>query len=286
MRIIGPFPYTRLSHVESSTRYGGMENSTAIFYPAASYARRTLREGTVRHETAHQWFGDAVTEADWHHVWLSEGFASYFDLVFGAALHGDSVLQEGMRRDARSVMESRVVDRPILDTDVTDPNRMLNANSYQKGAWVLHMLRGLVGDSAFFRGIRDYYAAYRDSSVLSLQFQQKMEAAAGRRLNWFFGQWLTQPGYPKLDVVWRADSAGSRVTLEVLQTQPGAWGRYTIPGVPVEFRRLGRAVGRVRFDLMPQTGSQIFTFPVNDLPDQVVVDPDGTLLMTSEVRNQ
>ena len=88
-RLIAPFPYEKLAHVQSSTKFGGMENSSAIFYAEKPYVDRRMGEGVVRHETAHQWFGDAVTEPEWAHLWLSEGFASYFDLVIGAALDGD-----------------------------------------------------------------------------------------------------------------------------------------------------------------------------------------------------
>src|SRR5437660_6200301 len=199
-RLVGPFPYEKLAHVESSTKFGGMENSSAIFYAERPYVERRMGEGVVRHETAHQWFGDAVTPRHFHHLWLSEGFASYFDLVIGAVLHGDSVLTAGMRRNAESYFASSVVDRPILDTTVTDYVTLLNANNYPKGAWVLHMLRGLLGDSTFFRGIRKYYRRYRDSTALSDDFRHVMEDAAGRDLEWFFRQWLRQPGYPQLDV--------------------------------------------------------------------------------------
>src|SRR5256884_6288851 len=76
--LVGPFPYERLAHLESSTRFGGMENATAIFYADQPFRKRTMTDGVVAHETAHQWFGDAVTETEWSHLWLSEGFATYF----------------------------------------------------------------------------------------------------------------------------------------------------------------------------------------------------------------
>ena len=286
MRLVGPFPYEKLANVESSTRYGGMENSTAIFYAQRPYATGRMRESVVRHETSHQWFGDAVTEADFHHLWLSEGFATYFDLVVGAALHGDSVLTYGMRRNARSYFASRVVDRPVLDTTVTRPVELLDANSYQKGAWVLHMLREMIGDTAFFRGIRAYYRTYRDSSVLTVDFRKIMERAAHRPLAWFFNQWLRQPGYPRLDVAWSAAGGGGRrVTLEVRQTQPAAWGRYRVPAVPVEFLRAGQVVARRSFELKPEA-SQRTSFALGAAPDSVAVDPAGTLLLTAAVQRR
>src|SRR5690606_19916934 len=87
--LVALFPYEKLAHVQSSTRYGGMENVTAIFYDERAIAAGRDIEGTVAHETAHQWFGDAVTESDWHHLWLSEGFATYFGALFFE--HADGV---------------------------------------------------------------------------------------------------------------------------------------------------------------------------------------------------
>ncbi len=282
-RLVGPFPYEKLANVESSTRYGGMENASAIFYAERGYVARRMSESVMRHETAHQWFGDAVTERDFHHLWLSEGFATYFDLVAGAALAGDSVLARGMRALARSYLHSTVVDRPVLDTTVTRLTDLLDANSYQKGAWVLHMLRGVVGDSAFFAGIRDYYRTYRDSSVLSADFQHVMERAAGRSLAWFFDEWLRQPGYPQLEVAWQAEPDGRGVSLAVRQAQPEAWGRFAMPAVPVAFYRRGAFVATRTFALAAQAGSPSVAFALDAAPDSVAVDPAGTLLLTAQV---
>jgi aminopeptidase N len=283
-RIIGPFPWRKLAHVESSTRFGGMENSAAIFYADGMYVGRHMSEGVVRHETAHQWFGDAVTERDWRHLWLSEGFATYFDLVFAAALGDDSVLAQGMRREARGYFASDVVGRPVVDAAAEDLMGLLNANSYNKGAWVLRMLRGEVGDSAFFRGIRRYYAAFRDSSVLSEDFERVMERAAGRDLRWFFRQWLYQPGYPRLDVAWQAGDAGRRVTLRVHQAQPALWGRFRLPRVAVRFTAAGGAADDRSLALDPALAEQTFTFTLPRAPTGVAIDPEGRLLMTAEVR--
>jgi len=280
-RIVGPFPYEKLAHVESATKYGGMENASAIFYAEAPYADRTMREGVVRHETAHQWFGDAVTERDFHHLWLSEGFADYFDLVAGAALHGDTILSQGMRAYAASYLKSPVVDRPIIDSTETDPARLLNANSYQKGAWVLHMLRRQVGDSAFFRGIRDYYATYRDSSVLSAQFETMMERKARKNLDWFFRQWLRQPGYPQLTVTWHYEPFKHQAVADVQETQPSAWGLFRLNGVPVEFTGPDGKTVRRTFDVDgPPTNVRM---DVPWTPTAMRVDPDGAFLLTATV---
>ncbi|MFL5534593.1 MAG: M1 family metallopeptidase, partial [Gemmatimonadales bacterium] len=180
--LVGPFPYGSLAHVESSTRFGGMENSTAIFYDEKRYRKQNLGEPVVAHETAHQWFGDAVTEGDWHHLWLSEGFATYLAALWQAHVDGDSAFRAGMRRMADEVFQSKEVGQPILDTTAKDLVGLLNSNNYQKGAWVLHQLRGLVGDSAFFSGLRRYYSTFRDSTAFSADFARIMSEAAGRDL--------------------------------------------------------------------------------------------------------
>ena len=179
-RLIGPFPYDRLSHVQSTTMFGGVENPTAIFYDdnGLSAAGR-LRELTVAHETAHQWFGDAVTEGDWHHLWLSEGFATYFAALWLRHADGDSAFRAEMRAAGERSSGPDATSRPILDTDATDLMGLLNSNNYPKGAWVLHSLRGLIGDSAFQAGIRDWYATYRDSTALSSDFARIMGAGGG-----------------------------------------------------------------------------------------------------------
>lgn len=280
-RLVGPFPYEKLAHVESSTRYGGMENSTAIFYAEQPYVDRTMREGVVRHETSHQWFGDAVTEREWAHLWLSEGFASYFDLVIGAALDGDSVLTAGMARDARAYFASRIQDRPLVDTAEHDPNKLLNENSYQKGAWVLHMLRGAIGDSAFFRGIREYYRVYRDSTALSSDFQRTMERAAGRSLDPFFTQWLWQPGYPKLDVRWRYEAGDHRVRLDITQTQPEGWGAFRLPRLVIEAVSTAGVPRRRVYAIDGR--ATIAYLELDAAPSAIHVDPDHRLLVQSTV---
>ena len=149
-RLIGPFPYSKLAHVQSSTRFGGMENSSAIFYSEDGYARRSMGDGVVAHETAHQWFGDAVTEYDWHHLWLSEGFASYFNPVFFEVIGDHERFRTGLEASKRRYLNSPVVNRPVIDTAETNYFSLLNANNYPKGAWILHMLRREIGDDAFF----------------------------------------------------------------------------------------------------------------------------------------
>ena len=278
-RLIGPYPYENLKHVQSSTRFGGMENSSAIFYAEKPYVERKMGEGVVRHETAHQWFGDAVTERDWPDLWLSEGFATYFDGVIEAALDGDSTLARHMRKNAEDYFASNVTDRPIVDSaNAGDPMKLLNANSYPKGAWVLHMLRELMGDSAFFHGLRAYYQTYRDSTATSEDFQHVMERAAAAKLSWFFQQWLHQAGYPQLDVNWQYEAGAGRVVVGITQRQKPQWGLFRLPVVTLEFRGTNGAILR-RDVSMASARETVARVAVPFAPAEVRVDPEGKLLL-------
>ena len=230
-RLFGRFPYPELRHVQSTTRFGGMENATAIFYDGRAMHEGRLGERTVAHETAHQWFGDAVTEGQWHHLWLSEGFASYGAALWAEHEGGDSALSAEMRGARDAVMSSPVIERAILDSSVTDPMQLLDSNNNQKGAWVLHTLRNLVGDEVFFRGLRRYVRSYEHRNALSGDFARIMGEAAGRDLSWYFRQALEQPGYPVLDV--GTEVEGGHLVITIRQVQKQSWGLYRMPNLEV-----------------------------------------------------
>jgi aminopeptidase N len=274
--LIGPFPYEKLAHVESSTRYGGMENSSAIFYSAAAYQSRRMGEGLVAHETAHQWFGDAVSQFDWHHLWLSEGFATYFGALFFESAGETETFVSAMRSNKRRYMESAVVNRPVIDTTVQDPFDLLNANNYQKGAWILHMLRHELGDSSFFAGIREFYGVYRDSTALSGDLAAIMTRHAGRPMDWFFQQWLLQPGYPELEIYWSFNPQAGSVALAVHQTQPSNWGKFSFT-LPVQFEFADGSTEREQ--VLVDRWEYTKEIAVDQRPTGMVVDPEDTLLV-------
>ncbi len=276
-KAFGPFPYQKLAHVESSTRFGGMENSSAIFYTERGYASREMGEGLVVHETAHQWFGDAVTEYDWHHLWLSEGFATYLTAFFYELIGEHDTFRERLRDNRQRYMESEVVDKPVIDTTEQDLFGLLNANNYPKGGWILHMLRREVGDSTFVRSLREFYETYRDSTALTSDFAAIVERQANRELDWFFRQWLLQPGYPKLGVAWTFDETQRVLTVSVRQVQPPEWGRYRM-ALPIRLRFADGGQMDVPVPLEGADVSATYT-GVSGRPVAVEVDPEGDLLL-------
>jgi aminopeptidase N len=218
--IVAPFPYEKLAHVESATRWGGMENASAIFYSDQSFRRGGVGEGTIAHEIAHQWFGDAVTEREWPDVWLSESFATYFAALWTEHSRGDSAFRGDLVRMRQAVLDAPVTVRePVVRDSVPDLATLLNSNVYQKGGFVLHMLRRMIGDSAFFRGIRSYYVANRHGTASTADLRRAFESTSGTQLGWFFDQWLRRPGYADLSLSWRWDQARRVVLLTVGQNE-------------------------------------------------------------------
>jgi len=128
---IGPYPFEKLAHVQSKTRFGGLENASNIFYFENSVNGKNQRESLIAHETAHQWFGNSATEADWHHVWLSEGFATYCTALYMEHAYGADSLVSVMTKTRKQVFESDLKNTgPIVDTTITDINKVLSTNTY------------------------------------------------------------------------------------------------------------------------------------------------------------
>jgi aminopeptidase N len=278
---IGTYPYEKLAQVEATTRIGGMENASAIFYAESSFRGSSPSERVVAHEMAHQWFGDSVTEADWDHLWLSEGFATYFEALFYEYLEGPESLKRSMSEAAQAVMTYHKTNpAAIIDPGTRDLMKKLNALNYQKGAWVLHMLRKVVGEEAFFRGIRKYYGLYAGTSILSGDFIRVMESVSGMPLDEFFRQWLYQPGWPEYSVSWSWNEEAAAVDLSVRQTQ--ATGVYSMP-VEIEFRYLNR---RERHTLSISSTTHSVRIPADASPTALVFDPDGWILKSCTVNRR
>jgi aminopeptidase N len=270
---IGPFPYEKLSNVQAAGYAGGMENATAIFYGEKAVA---AGRGPVVHEIAHQWFGNSVTERDWDDVWLSEGFATYFALLYTEQFDGRDAFVQGLSRSRATVIEAeqKRPDTPVIHRNLADMRHVLNAFVYDKGGWILHMLRGEIGTEPFWSGIREYYRRYRDGNASTDDLRQVMEQASGRDLRPFFRQWLTRPGVPQVRVSWRHDPAHKAVEVTVAQTQHGE--PFVFP-LDVRVSSMGTDAPvdtKLAVDRSPFTA----TVPVSFTPATVTIDPSVWLL--------
>ena len=221
---IGPFAYEKLANVQSNSVKGGMESATAIFYSDISVTGdRSVRwRNVVIHEVAHQWFGNCVTEYDWDDVWLSEGFATYFTLMFREHAYGRDDFVNGLNDAKRLVYNHYKTDKEssIVHNNLKDMKDVLTYSlQYQKGAWVLHMLRNYIGEDNFRKGIRNYYKKYYNSTTTTNQFKTEMEVVSGMNLDIFFDQWLYKGGNMVLDGNWKFDEKKGRIEVNLNQVQ-------------------------------------------------------------------
>ena len=280
---VADYPFLKLANVQSKTRYGGMENAGNIFYFENSVNGRREREALIAHEIAHQWFGNSASEQSWYHVWLSEGFATYFTHLYLEHTQGYDVLQERLQTDRLTVLRfGRQRSVPVVDTTVRDFNQLLNPNSYQKGGWVLHMLRRQVGNEAFWQGIRTYYRRYQLSNALTEDFQQVMEEVSGQDLEQFFHQWLYEPGYPDLQVEWSYDENAREVVATIRQQQDYVFHcPLTIQVVNAGMDQL--AVQEVQLSEREHT----VRIPVKrGQVETLALDPETNLLFTANIRRK
>jgi aminopeptidase N len=270
--LVGAYPYEKLAIVESSTRFGGMENSSAIFLDEKRIDGEGTLEGLVAHEIAHQWFGDSVSQREWHDLWLSEGFATYFEHLFFERMDGREVLNARLRTDRDEYLRA-YADQPgpIYDPRITDLTKLLNAYNYKKGAWVLHMLRGVMGDTAFFAGIRDYFASYRESNASTAELRMVMERHAGQSLAWFFQQWVYEAGHPVFATRWTWKDA--KVQVDIDQKQSG-----TVYRAPTVIEVRSSSGDAARHNVVIDERSEHFEWPSESKPSAVVLDPDGWVL--------
>jgi aminopeptidase N len=268
---IGPYPYHKLALVESSTRFGGMENASAIFFDEKQLGGEASLEALTAHEIAHQWFGDSVTQRQWHDLWLSEGFATYFCNLFFEQADGPAVFLQRMRNDRDDYFKAQQKEsRAVHDPSIVELTRLLGPFTYEKGAWVLHMLRGIMGDRAFFAAVRDYYSAYRDRNATTGELRVIMERHAGQPLEWFFQQWIFERGHPVFTTSWTW--ADGKIAVDVEQKQSGTV--FRVPTV-IEVRS---ETGNRRENVVIDERVERFEVDSEKRPTDVVLDPDEWVL--------
>lgn len=286
---VAPFPYEKLALIVGATRFGGMENSSAIVFSGSLFSkpvdaqplsprfniRRGLMEVTA-HELAHQWFGDAVSIKTWSDLWLSEGFADYFAGLFIERYEGQEAFREYMRLAAEKYFNyERGRRAPIYDTETEDLFKLLNPNNYEKGAWVLHMLRGTLGDAVFFRGIRDFYLKHEHKVASTEDLRAALERASGMNLREFFARWVYASGHPRYEAAWSWQALKGRrglLTINLKQTQ--AVAPFLTP-LPVE---IVTGSGTRRLMLTPLNRETNLRLPLASRPVEVRIDPDEIIL--------
>ena len=274
---VGPFPYEKLGTIEAVSPFSGMENAAAIFYSENVFNGSDV-VALVAHEVAHQWFGASVTESDWNDVWLSEGFATYGSLLFIEHDKGRPAFLQGLQRGRDAVLRAEMAEpgSTVVHANLTDMKRVIGTNVYQKGAWTLHMLHGLIGDDAFWAGLKAFYTKFRDGNATTDDFRQTMEAVSKQELGWFFDQWLRRSGTPILRFSWSYDATVNQVLLDLGQVQAGEPYRLPLEIGLIE-RKEGQPVQRIEKIVLTKA-AQRFTINATTKPESVAIDPNVNLL--------
>jgi aminopeptidase N len=264
----GPYPFYGDKYGMAEFSWGGaMENQTLSSMGEYYVDGTTANDRVVAHELAHQWWGDMVTPTSWDHIWLNEGFASYAEALWSESQGGIEAYRDAMRG----------MWRPSFPGAIVPPNYIFNSTVYLKGAWILHMLRGVVGEEVFFGALRVYGERHAYGNAATEELIAAFEEVSGRDLRWFFDPWVYGPGRPVYFTSYEIEPGpeGAILSLTISQAQDEPPFR-----MPIEFG-ITDAAGSYRVTVLDSLRIQTFRLPVR-LPPQIVdIDPDDWILKDS-----
>lgn len=266
---------------------GGMENSSATTNTAMSLRNPKLvseyptdEDALISHELGHQWFGDLVTTKDWANIWLNEGFATFMETMWTEVHFGKDQADYDRWEASRSWFQQRdLYDKPIVRRDFEDSSEF-DQNAYNKGGWVLYMLRRQLGEDAFYAGLKHYLEVNRGRNVVTADLTRAIEEATHTNVDQFFDQWVYGAGAPKFEITCSYDAEKKQVRLTVKQTQKteGHVGLFRVP-VDVE---ITNTTGPKLYPVVVSKASETFTFPSESTPLMILFDKGNQVLKSVE----
>lgn len=266
-QVFGPYPFDKYGMTAIVPfGFGGMEHQTI------TTLNRYLKtdEKVVVHELAHQWWGNLVTCASWPDIWLNESFATYAEALWQESQGGFPALKSYMKNSLEHFAQGSW--RGAVYGPESQGFGLFFDVVYSKGAWVLHTLRGVVGDSLFSRILMLYRSEFAGEAARTEDLQSVVSRVVGSDMSWFFRQWIYSPGWPIYAVA--LDRNASPVNVTVQQLQSEAWPTYVMP-LRVRFFGGGRDTTVVIHDSLR---TQSFKIALPWVPDSVTLDPDGWVL--------
>lgn len=285
-RIGVPYPFKKYAQITvTDFLFSGMENSSCT-----TLSEETLRDSRahldsssdplVAHELAHQWWGNLVTCRDWPHAWLHEALATYFEALWIEHDRGEEEFEVLLHTWTQEYLEEcRRYRRPIVTNLYEDPIELFDRHMYKKGALVLHMLRGLLGDEDFFASLRDYCTTHQFRNVATSDLIRAIENVTGRNLEEFFEQWVGSAGHPEFEVSFQFDPEQNLGSLHIRQVQEETGGVPDVfrGSVDVEIVSKTEKISR-SIDL--ESREQTVHFPLDGEPEMVRFDPHHRMLKT------
>ncbi len=261
---------------------GAMENTTGVIF--GDFVQKTERElidnhndGIVAHELFHHWFGDYVTCESWANLTMNEGFANYSEYLWFEHKYGRDEADRHRRNEMNGYLGSvgQGGAHPLIHWGYDDKEDMFDAHSYNKGGLVLHMLRNLVGDEAFFAGLEKYLKDNAFTAVEAHDLRLAFEEITGQDLKWFFDQWFFASGHPQLKVSYDIQPNNVAVTVEQTQNADEFPAIFILPFAIDVYTADGKST---RHEVVLDSRKQTFTLPTSGQPSLVNFDADRMLL--------
>jgi aminopeptidase N len=270
---------------------GGMENSSATTNTSNSLRSPKLisefpgdEDPLISHELAHQWFGDLVTCNDWGNIWLNEGFATFFEMVWTESRYPkDQADYERWKAMQEWLAESTLYAKPIVRHDFDDSSEF-DDNAYGKGGLVLYMLRQQIGEDAFYRGLHHYLEVHRGKNVVTADLIQAIQEANHINVQQFFDEWIYGAGAPRFDVSYTFDDAKHQIALTAKQTQK-LEGRVGIFHLPIDVE-ITTASGAKLHRIAVSKESETFLLPSDGTPLMVLFDKGQQILKSAEFHKE
>ncbi len=268
----GEYPFIKEKYGHAQFGWGGgMEHQTITSLGGYS-------SGLIAHELAHQWYGDAITCKDWHHIWLNEGFATYGEGVWIEAQQGKQGYNNFI---AGEMSNAKTATGTIWVQDTTDiwGGIFNRARSYSKGCVVLHMLRGIVGDSTFFNILRSYSSdpSLKYGVATTENFQAVAENVSGMNLNYFFLEWIYGENYPKYSVVWSTQNISDNLYNLSLKITQNVNENPAFFSMPIQIK-VNLLVGDTLVTVFNNAQVQNFNVTINGEPISITFDPNNLIL--------
>ena len=253
----GEYPFVSDKYGMSEFSWGGaMEHSTNTSYGYQLVNGQHNYDYVMAHELSHQWWGDAVSPQSWPNVWLNEGFATYCEALWAEHLNGPTGYQNYMNSFWSSSFSGSVYN----------PSDLFGSTVYDKGGWVQHMLRHVVGDANFFNAMRDWYANNDNGAANTAQYQATQEIRYAGSLDWFFQEWVYGTGQPTYEYGWTSANLGDgtwRTYVRIHQIQPGA--AFRMPVDLTVITGAGSQIQTVTNDQLDQDFNFLTTSPVSEV---------------------
>lgn len=284
-----PYPWAKYDQVcVQDFNWGGMENtslSTLNAFTLFSLETENIRssQGLVAHELAHQWFGDLVTCKDWSHIWLNEGFATYYTHLFAGHKDGPDHMLYGLYRDMKRITGRSNDVVPMVNREYNRPSDMFTKYgymSYTKGSWILHMIRSNLGPDLFRKAVKTYLMRHRHGNVVTENLRTALEEVSGRTFDRMFDQYVYHAHQPELKISYSWDSKAKLAKLSVKQEQKveGDVMLFELD-LPIRFKISDRTIDR---KIPLSKASEDFYFPLPDTPQSVRIDPELTVLAKTD----